>query len=315
MPTAQQPDIGAFSYGVARLTVRGDLEYETGGLPSALEDEYAVVMASDDRPTLETVSGLPGFGAAAGTSGGLESLIVDRISFRHAGQSSRVWKISVRYVRNSGDSDEEPDAANAGLLDVSWGTSESSADVVADADDETGAPLLNSAGDAFDTVPQKTCYGSSVTVIRKERDFPATAYSKNGCVNSAAVKICNVDFPAHSAMLKVSVKENADEDFPFVATYQIDRRVNVIAAANGEEARDIGWDVAFLQCGFQYLETSEGQTVKRKFVVEDESGTLRDVSTPQPLDENGAPSEKAAVRVVRVYPVYDFAALKLPKTK
>lgn len=297
--------IGSFTIGVARLAEHGEMVY-SGASPSGFEDRYIVVMPDGEtRATLDNVSGLPAVGDAAGGSGGLSRLRVSTISFRQRDGFSPVWDIAVRYERRAGP-------GNGGDEDsCSWGTCETSCDVVSDADDETGAALLNSAGDAFDSVPQKVCYGAEITYRSKTSTFPA-AYEKTGYINNADVTLCGVDFPKHTAMLRVEVEDSGDEfGKRYQVTYTVSRRVNVVRIPSGcgYEEKDIGWDVAFAQCGFQYLD-DEGE--KRKFTVEADDGTVHEVSSPQPLDENGKPSDVAAVRVIRVYPECAFGSIGIP---
>jgi len=67
-------------------------------------------------------------------------------------------------------------------------------------------------------------------------------------------------------------------------TYRIEGR-NLYVEIDGSVV-NIGWDEAFLQCGYRYAETVGGKIVR--FMDEDEeTGELRPSAMPQPLKADG----------------------------
>lgn len=304
--------IGAFTVGVARLAKHGDLVFE-GSEPSAASDVYFVVMASPNmRPTLANVSGLPAVGTAHPTA---SLLAVKRLEFVQKAPSSRVWEVTVRYELSGvqrgtpGEDDPPPERSS---FQISWGHAETPVDAV---NDLAGAdPLVNSAGDPFDSVPQFQSFAPELVIRYDSANFPTVAYSHTGFINSSEVTVQGVTFERHCAMLRVSVERRADATYPYAVTVTITGRRNMISRQTGSStagaasAENWGWDLGLAQCGFQYLD-SDGNKVK--FVTFDADGTPRDVSAPMPLDEGGSPADAPAIRRVQVYEEWNFDLLGL----
>lgn len=310
--------IGSFTIGVAKLAEHGDLTYE-GDSPNGFSDVYYVVMADTaTRPTTANVSGLPSYGAAAdSTDTSVRSLRVSKIVFSQLARDSRVWKVTVTYElksggAGSGEEEEEEDDGRRNLK-VSFGVAEDSADVTTDV--ETGRLIVNSAGDPFDSVPQKRTFGAEIRIEFDTDVFPLADYLSNGHVNSTSFSIGGLAFARHSLMLRVEVTDSDDMAHRWHCVYTLTQKINNVAKPDNysgdvtELSLDIGWDVAFAECGFQYL---DGSGNKVKFAIEDENKQLREPSLPMPLDSDGHPSDTPSVRIVAVYPEMDFSHLSIP---
>lgn len=308
---------GAFTVGVARLAEHGDLTYE-GGKPNGFSDVYYVVMADrNTRPTTSNVTGLPSYNDPADATDRAErSLHVSKIVFSQVASDSRVWKITVTYELKTGGtgSGEEEDDGRRNVK-VTFGVAEDSADVTTDV--ETGLLVVNSAGDPFDSVPQKRTFGAEIRIEFDTATFPKADYLLNGCVNNASFTIFGLTFTDHALLLRVEVTDSDDPDHRWHCTYTFTQKINPVkppagySGDEGEETVDIGWDVAFAECGFQYLDENDNDK-KVKFVVPDENGGLKEPSLPMPLDEFGHPAAEPACKRVRVYPETDFTHLSIP---
>lgn len=312
--------IGSFTVGAAKLAEHGDLTYE-GGKPNGFSDVYYVVMADrSTRPTTATVSGLPKFGAAAdATDTATRTLRVSKIVFSQVAPDSRVWKITVTYELNSGgaSSGEEEEDDGRRNLKVTFGVAEDSADVTTDV--ETGLLVVNSAGDPFDSVPQKRTFGAEIRIEFDADTFPTADYLLNGHVNNGDFSIGGADglsFGRHCLLLHVEVSDSDDPDHAWHCVYTLTQKINVVKTPFGYDGEgtntvDIGWDVAFADCGFQYLDQADNDA-KKKFVVLDENGNEKEPSLPMPLDGEGHPADEPACIRVSVYPEADFSHLSLP---
>lgn len=310
--------IGAFVTNVARLTDRGPRNYIKGALESFM-DTYTVVMASDsDEPTPENVTGLPAYGSRYAAN---EKLRVRDVKFTQKDPRSRVWTVEVSYKSATMTVSQQGQEGDGTDWDVSWGMAESSADITSDLYED--GPLVNSAGDPFDSVPQKTCFAPEITLETDSATFPA-AYARSGFVNSEPITICGVKFGRNCALLRVIVASSGNEARPFHVTYTVTGRINCIPAnsvptwlntgASTEATGDIGWNEALVQCGFNCMTGSEaeGGGDKVKITITDAEGNVREPSVPMPLDENGRLADAPAIRVIRVYPETSFSAFGFP---
>ena len=311
--------IGTFTLNVAKLTERGPRNYVKGALES-FTDTYTVVVADDGvEPTPDTVSGLPEYDSKYSANSNLR---VRDIKFTQKDPRSLVWTVAVSYKSTSITVHQQGSEDDRGTdWDVSWGTAESSSDVTSDLYEDS--PLVNSAGDPFDSVPQKTCFAPEITLETDSATFPA-AYARSGFVNSEPITICGVKFGRNCAMLRVSVSSSGNARRPFHVTYTVTGRVNCIPAnsvptwlntgATTEATGDIGWNEALVQCGFNCMTGSEaeGGGEKVKITITDAEGNVREPSVPMPLDENGLLADAPAIRVIRVYPQTSFSAFGFP---
>ncbi len=309
--------IGSFTVGVARLAEHGNLTYE-GGRPNGFSDVYYVVMAdASTRPTVSNVSGLPSYGDPAdATDTAPRSLRVAKIVFSQVANGSRVWKITVSYeLKQKDEGSSQGSDTGRRNIKVSFGVAEDSTDVTTDMD--TGDLIVNSAGDPFDSVPQKRTFGAEIRIEFDTATFPLADYLLNGHVNNAAFTIGGMTFNRCCLMLRVEVTDGDDPDHRWHCSYTFTQKINPVkppegySGDDGGPTLDIGWDVAFAQCGFQYLDANDNEK-KKKFVVLDENGNGREPSLPMPLDGQGHPAAEPEPYRVRVYPEANFSALSIP---
>lgn len=312
--------VGSFTEGVARHVDTTALELNADRVVTACTELYSVVVANPAQcvaPT--TVTGLPAKNAAHPS---LSNLVVEGYSWRHHGVRSKAWDCSVKYKRATSQSGASQGDPNVRVLLEEWGFSGGGGDLVSDA--MTGRPVVNSAGDPFDSVPQRDEVYPCVRYGYKEKTFRPTRLFLNNCINQSAVTVLGITFAPHTCRLKVECHKNLDaDDFPFEWTYTFEGRdcwcetAQLIDIAGGAPSTvyetdgtksNIGWDVAILQCGFNYLQGNE----KVKFTIMDDQGNVTQPSLPQLLDTNGAPLSLTAdgiFLVVRAYKEADFSGI------
>lgn len=308
--------IGNFVPGVARLVSIGDVEYSAGGVVQQYTATYNVVVADAGAiVTLSDVSGLP---AQRATSETFPSLWVDGYTIRQKATGSKVWIVDVAYVKKPRLSGEDPGEEGTELESVNWGYVETQEDAVFDAG--TKMPILNSAGDPFDSTPQRSVCSPQVTVVRNETASPAPMVWHTGKINSSEVTICGLTFPPHGAMIRITAEDTFEAGLRYRVTYEVVGRskiafVETVSAGAGAQGRfeemDVGWDMPMLQCGYQYI-NEDGEKVK--FTTIDESGELKEVSQPQLLTSDGGDGRRTTpvLRVVQLYEEIDFSVFNLP---
>ncbi len=310
--------IGAFQEGVARHADTTDIRQNEDGVVTECVERWIVVAADGSELVPSNVTGLPKKGSAHSIHGGL---IVDGYSWRHAGAGSRVWECNVSYKTAHGDSASfDDDEARVTL--VEWGTASGSGDIVADA--LTGRAVKNSAGDPFDSVPTRDEVYPCVRFGKKERKFNPKFYYLNNRINESPLTVLGVIFAPHTCRFRAECRRDLDaEEFPYEWTFTFEGRdcwvqtSQLIDIAGGPPATvyetngdksNIGWDLAILECGFNYILNGE----KVKFTILDDHGNVTEPSLPQLLDTSGAPLSQTAdgiLRVVRAYQEADLSGI------
>lgn len=294
--------------GVARLSSYGDVVFDDSEKATEYTEHYTVIMPDAEAiASLSTVSNIPSNGDRS-TRDGLKHLRVYSIRFNKLDENSSVWQIDVSYgIPGKGKCSLITEDNGSDYVSVSWGVDEITSDMCYDVDNN---PVINSAGDPFDSVPQKTAFAPHITIVRRERNFPNL--SLIGTVNSEPITILGVTFGKHCARLKMQVSQIAAKK-SFEVTYEIIGMTN-IAPAEGYNTgvfEDWGWDCPMVECGYQFYD--ENGTL-RKFTTIDNSGVERDVSCPQLLDFDGKDARGTNPYIKRFVPYFEdsWNSLKFP---
>lgn len=286
--------IGAFAAYAARLSLHGDFS------PDGCTDEYTVYVADpDERLDLSDVSGLPDLGDEHPLDSDL-TVSEFRVREHNPGELFRI--VEVVYTRGEeeteGGSGSQTSVGRLTALDYPIYTQ--TGDLVTDQVD--GGKVLNSAGDVFDSVPQFETLFTGVHFTRRVSAFPSAAIALSGTVNSAAVTIYGVTFAQRTARCRVTARYNFDgSSRPWEMDVTIEPRHNYVAS--GQQYRtsagaadmtayasvqgrgyDIGWDLAILDCGFQYVDAVQG---KVRFTVTADNGEQSAPQLPQLLTASG----------------------------
>ena len=309
--------IGAFTVGVARHSRREVAEFDASAKLISCTEVYSFFLDAGKLPHLGTppdsssaaVTGLPAAGSAHPAN---SAITVRSYSFTATSDNKTgydAWECAVRY--------DAKDVAGTGGSGESYrytakrlGTVECSVDLVADA--KTGEPVVNAAGDVFDSVPQRTIFSPVVEWRRKQKSSPAALCELSGTVNASEFTALGVTFPPRTGRLYVSADWTpGDDDWPWEVTYRIEGR-NLYVEIDGSPV-NIGWDEAFLECGYRYVETVGGKLVR--FMDEDEeTGQLRPSAMPQLLKADGTDGRgyPPVIRRVATAKGSDWSGLNAP---
>jgi hypothetical protein len=307
--------IGAFTVGVARHSRRESAEFDENAQLISCTEVYSFFLEAGKLPHIGTppdssssaVTGLPAAGSAHPANA---AIIVQSYSFTATSDNKTghdAWECAVRYdLKFVTDDSGESYRYTAKRL----GTVECSVDLIADA--ETGEPVVNAAGDPFDSVPQRTIFSPAVEWRRKQATSPAALCELSGTVNASEFTALGVTFPPRTGRLFVSADWSpGDEHWPWEVTYRIEGR-NLYVEID-EIPVNIGWDEAFLECGYKYLETVGGKKV-RFMDADEETGQLRPSAMPQPLRADGTDGRRypPAIRRVATARESDWSGLNAP---
>ena len=289
--------IGYWTAGAARLSERGEVS------PTGATDVYTVYWPDTAGAfSLDDVTGgLPAEGDEHPANADL-TVAEFRIAEHEPGVAWR--RVSVIYTRG----EEEEESGGGGTSSIGKLTAldypiyTQSGDLVAD--QASGAPILNSAGDVFDSVPTVEALYTGVHWTRRLStwDKVKDQLALSGTVNSAAVTIYGVAFRKRTARLRITARNTFDGSsrpweldvtveprHTFVESGAAFRPDSTMALYDSVAGRgyDIGWDVAILDCGFQYLDTSATPPARVRFTVVDDAGNKSAPQVPQLLTAEG----------------------------
>jgi len=167
-----------------------------------------------------------------------------------------------------------------------WRSGTVSRDLVRDAG--TGAPVVNTAGQPFDSVPQIDIPSPTFTKVVKTTTRQSWA-SHEGKINASAITVGGVECGAHCLRCVQCDEErlwNDDFGFKYKYTIGLQRMSNKVVIGGGNSATEIGWDIAVVSAGTMEKKTANAEATPIK-VVSAETGKEVFVSSPVLLDQNG----------------------------
>lgn len=316
--------LGYWTEGVARLTERGEVS------ASGATDIYTVYWPTTNDAAHpfsldDVVSGLPEEGDEHPANA---DLTVAEFKVADCSPGEVFRRISVVYSRG----DEESESGGSGseslgkLTALDYPIYTQSGDLVADF--ESGAPVINSAGDVFDSVPTVETLYTGVHWTRRLSTWSKVAgqLALSGTVNSAAVTIYGVAFRKRTARLRITARNTFDgSSRPWELDVTVEPRHCFVESgaaflpdstmasydAVPGQGYDVGWDVPLLECGFAFLGEG-GQKIR--------FATFDNVPTPLPQlltndgRSNADGSYPKAILVVKTCKGDAWSALKYKTT-
>lgn len=300
--------VGAFTVGTARLGAHGPIDYGSDGIAKSCSEIYFAIHPRGTQATLLNTSGLPAAYAVHGTFAHLKARA---FHFTCMSQDCGTWEIAVDYL--DGTLSEAIEGSTSRITAADWGTNECSGDIAYDAED--GTPVLNAAGDAFDSVPQRQFFAPRVHFTRLTSANPASLLALAGTINSSSVTCLGVTFPARTAMLRISGRDLlTDALLRYEVDITLDGR-NYYTWDSGGTLVNGGWDEFLVQQGYYYLHT-DGSRLRFMEAEEGKPGNkTRPSATPCLLSANGTDGRALAapiVRQVRAYKAASWSGLNLP---
>jgi hypothetical protein len=255
-----------------------------------------------DAESMTSISGLPAIGAAHPSNA---KLLVT--GYRLSEDSNGVrWVVEVIYARDTqerpGENRPPPGSAE---LSRGWTSQDIQVDLVTDA--VSGATVLNSAGDPFESVPQVSRAVPVFRLERKESTAVATLLAMSGKVNSAAFTVDGVAVGVHCGRLVISQEKLYDDPDGYASKFTYELALMKRDVDIGGTVVDIGWDVAFVDCGFFWYCAGVGNL--RAMAQDEETSSPRPTSSPILLDGAGQRSSTPVNLRVAAIPEVDFASV------
>lgn len=154
--------------------------------------------------------------------------------------------------------------------------------------DANKTPVLNSAKDPFDSVPQIETPAPTFTKVVRFAKRKTGWFDYNCKVNDQSVTIGGISFPAGTLLCTIcETIDIANFNWPFKYSIRLRYRTNKALIA-GETANltECGWDAVVCDAGMREIDSTTGQ-LKLIQIVSAETGQLSNVTSPELLNGNG----------------------------
>lgn len=167
-----------------------------------------------------------------------------------------------------------------------WGWDDGTGEDELQSDAVTGAAVVNSAGDVFDSVPSHTVPQPTFTkVIRSSELKPVMQYFCK--VNDRELTIGGVTCAPNTLLCTVAMKKIIGEwRMPYEYTVHLRYRSKIAADAETGTPTEIGWNAAVTDAGMREIDSTTN-ALKLIQTVSRETGQLVNITSPELLDGHG----------------------------
>lgn len=199
-------------------------------------------------------------------------------------QAKKTLTIYVNYESDVEETTGEGQSAVTGAIeDFGWDEGTDERELVTAVD---GTPLVNSAGDPFDSVPRISVPAPTFTKVIKFRD-KKTGWADCFCTtNAGALTVCGIQCAKHTLLCTVSEKRIfGDPEYRWRYTIRLRYRSNKVVLHGSGSPQEIGWDVAIADAGMRELDANDKLQLIR--VKDAETGRMCTITSPELLDGSG----------------------------
>ena len=258
---------------------------DSGGI-TTLKKDFIVVQDAVMAENGEAVSfpGVPAIGTAHPSFPGLYVQSYD--VQEGEGKDKQTLTVTVNYgPQTTETSGTGQDAVTVAVDEWGWDDGTDEKELVTGVD---GTPVLNSAGDPFESVPKIMAPAPVFTKVMKFKTRQSGWANSNCKVNSSAITVGGVSCPIGSLLCTIGEKRligNADWKYQY--TVHLRLKSNMVKIAGANTLTDIGWDVAIADAGMRELDEDSGE---KKFIraIDKETGKMCTVTSAALLDGQGA---------------------------
>lgn len=229
-----------------------------------------------------TYTGLPNVGDAHPTLTGYK--VATREFEEGQGKDKTTVTVTVNYAPETSEtSGSGQDQRTCVVDDWGWNEGTDEKELTSGID---GTPVLNSAGDPFESAPTVSAPAPTFTKVMKFKSRQSGWGDVMCCVNQSAVTIGGISFPAGSLLCTVLEKRIiGSKDWKYQYTVNLKYKSNMVKLNGSDTLTDIGWDVAVSDSGMRELDEN-GKKVLIK-MKDKETGKMCNVTSPALLDGQG----------------------------
>ena len=256
-----------------------------------------------------TVSGVPKIGDAHPTH---TELVVKKVSYKEgAGAAKNTVVATVTYERPDGESQDIGGEDDPILVAVEqWGWDASTGEVeLTEAKD--GTPVLNSAGDPFDSVPKVQVPTPVFTKVFKTTDRHSGVMDFNCLTNATELTIGDLTCDIGTLLCTVAearLFNDADGwNYRYTVTLRYKSQMVRLGGDAAAEREEIGWDCAVVDTGMRAWNTDTGKKELIR-IISQETGKPSTVTSPALLNGSGEPLVAQSATDVPTPYVFRFKA-------
>jgi len=258
---------------------------DSGGITTLKKDFIVIqdaVMAANGETV--TFSGVPAIGTAHPSYPGLYVQSYD--VQEGEGKDKQTLIVTVNYgPQTTETSGTGQDAVTVAVDEWGWDDGTDEKELVTGVD---GTPVLNSAGDPFESVPKIMAPAPVFTKVMKFKTRQSGWANSNCKVNSSAITVGGVSCPIGSLLCTIGEKRligNADWKYQY--TVHLRFKSNMVKINGSGSLTDIGWDVAIADAGMREVDADTGEK-KLIRTIDKETGKMCTVTSAALLDGQGA---------------------------
>lgn len=192
----------------------------------------------------------------------------------------------VNYTTTGGG--QEPVVVDSIVESWGWDDGTTSRDLVTAAD-SNHTPVLNSAGDVFDSAPQIETPSPTFSKVVRFASRKTGWFAYNCKINSAQVTIGGVECPAGTLLCTVAESiDPSNEKWPYRYSIRLRYRSNLSEIGTGGSGgwEECGWDAVLVDAGMREVDSTTGK-LKLIQVISEETGLPATVTSPELLDGGG----------------------------
>ncbi len=258
---------------------------DSGGIASLRKDFIVIqdaVMGADGEAA--TFAGVPAIGSVHPHHAGLYVQSYD--VQEGEGKDKQTLTVTVNYGPQITETSGSGQSAVTSAVDEwGWDDGTDEKELVTGVDD---TPVLNSAGDPFESVPKIMAPAPVFTKVMKFKTRQSGWANSNCKVNSSAITIGGVSCPIGSLLCTVGEKRLiGNDDWRYQYTVHLRYKSNKVKINGADELTDIGWDVAVADAGMREI---DGDTGEKRLIraIDKETGKMCTVTSAALLDGEGA---------------------------
>lgn len=239
----------------------------------------------DSSEEAATYTGLPAIGSAHPED---DNLVVKGYDIEEGtGANKKAVVVTVKY--EAADQEFNGGTATTAAEAVeSWGWHSGSVGRDLTHDVVTGAQVLNTFGDPFDSVPQVDRPSPVFSKVVKFKSRKSGWIELIDCVNNAEVTIGGVKCAPYTLrVVQVDEERLIGDEYGFKYRYTVglQRMSNKVKLEGGDTETEIGWDVAVVNQGCRgMIEDDDGNLNPGRFADADADGNMVPVSLPVLMD-------------------------------
>lgn len=266
-----------------RWTVDGD------GIKT-LKREYVIVLDSNNLSADGESQEFPGV-PAIGSAHPAHSELTVRSYDVDEGESAekKLLKITVNYSAESTEDESGGESGqewNGAVEQWGWDAGEESKEVAYNLLEGHEGPLLNSAGDPFDSLPQASFPVPVFTKVLKTTSRIGNALNMNCKLNRNTVTIGSISCAPKTLLATVSeARIFGDPNYRYKYTIQLKYKSNFSLYGAGDTPIEFGWDIPVVDSGMRELD--DNNKLKLIMQTDSETGKPCAVTSPELLDGTG----------------------------